>query len=243
MWFQIFVEGTYEGDLVALAGISTVIGRESTSAYGESLAGIRGQTTYRQIIPRIDPYVRLGDATSGLLYGVSAEPFGVPGSGDVHLQAYSYRIPLTDVAANRVPIARPPDYDPSKYDLHRRYAAAGGEFFVPRARLPNSKTDLIGSECPLATDLLNMNDGWPAGDSAERKRISTEATSFTKGLLYFFSSDSCVPVSSHITTRALIDNAFRSIFGRNGVAGDTAEMSSRTMITSHEVSTSGTVAG
>lgn len=192
---KIFVEASYEGDFLAAAGISWARGREASSQYNESLAGVRSETLYRQIDVDIDPYVRPGDASSGLLYGISDEPFGQPGDGDLHLQSYSYRLPLTDDAANRVPFTEPEGYDPAHYELHRRFIKAGGEFYYPRKRLPGGKTDLIGSEGALSTDLLGMNDEWPVASYEGRRQILKETATFTKGLLWFISTDPDVPVS------------------------------------------------
>ncbi|KAM5347752.1 hypothetical protein ACJ41O_007576 [Fusarium nematophilum] len=190
---RVFVEASYEGDLLAAAGITWTRGREASSVYGESLAGVRGETIYRQIDVDLDPYVKPGDASSGLLYGISDEPFGNPGDGDLHLQSYSYRIPLTDDPDNRVPFSEPDGYDPAHYQLHRRYLAAGGEFYMPRKRLPGEKTDLIGSEGALSTDLLGMNDEWPVASRQQRREILKETGRFTKGLLWFISTDPAVP--------------------------------------------------
>lgn len=163
--------------------------------YKESLAGVRDETLYRQIDVDIDPYVKAGDASSGLLYGISDEPFGTPGDGDLHLQSYSYRLPVTDDPENRVPFTEPEGYDPAHYELHRRYLSAGGEFYMPRKRLPGGKTDLIGSEGALSTDLLGMNDEWPVASYAGREDILKDTARFTKGLLWFISTDAAVPVS------------------------------------------------
>ena len=188
-----FIEASYEGDLLAAAGISWTLGRESSSTYGESLAGVRDETLYRQIDVDVDPYVVKGEPSSGLLCGISDEPFGTAGDGDAHLQSYSYRLPLTDDPANRVPFTEPKGYDPSHYELHRRYIEAGGEFYLPRKRLPHDKTDLIGSEGALSTDLLGMNDDWPTADRDSRKAIIEDTARFTKGLMWFISTDPSVP--------------------------------------------------
>ncbi|KAJ4252796.1 hypothetical protein NW762_010702 [Fusarium torreyae] len=190
---KIFVEASYEGDFLAAAGIGWTRGREASSVYGESLAGVRHETLYRQIDVDVDPYNEPGDPSSGLLYGISDEPFGKPGDGDLHLQSYSYRLPVTDDPENRVPFAEPNGYDPSHYELHRRYLAAGGEFYMPRKRLPGEKTDLIGSEGALSTDLLGMNDEWPVASRKQRKEILEDTARFTKGLLWFISTDQAVP--------------------------------------------------
>ncbi|KAL4914810.1 FAD dependent oxidoreductase-domain-containing protein [Aspergillus aurantiobrunneus] len=189
-----FVEASYEGDFLTAAGVSTAIGRESSHQFGESLAGVRGDTQYTQFDVPVDPYRVPGDPSSGLIYGISPEPFGEPGSGDGHLAAYSYRLPLTDVESNKLPIYKPKGYNPSHYELHRRYLQAGGELFTPRLKgISKRKTDLIGSEAVLATDLLGMNDDWPTANLQERRRILEETATFTKGLIWFFANDEAVP--------------------------------------------------
>ncbi|KJR83460.1 xanthan lyase [Sporothrix schenckii 1099-18] len=196
---RVFLEASYEGDLLAAAGISTTHGREAQTVYGESLAGVRGTTSYRQLDVRVDPYIEPGNPASGLLYGVSPEPFGTPGDGDDHLQSYSFRVPLTDDPANRVEAlggsAPPPGYVASRYELHRRFLRAGGSMYSPSLKVPRRKTDLIGSEAPLATDLLGLNDEWPVATYARRAEILEEATAFTQGLLWFFANDAAVPAS------------------------------------------------
>lgn len=190
---KIFVEASYEGDLLDAASISWTHGRESTSTYSESLAGVRAETSYCQIDVDVDPYVVPGDSSSGLLYGISDEPFGTPGDGDKHLQSYSYRIPLTDEPANRVPFTEPPGYDRMHFELHRRFAKAGGAFYFPNKRLPGGKTDLIGSEGALSTDLVGMNDEWPTATYEQRQCILAETAQFTKGFLWFLATDEAVP--------------------------------------------------
>lgn len=188
------MDATYEGDLLALANVSTVIGRESSDTYKEGLAGVRDNTTYTQFPFPIDPYIIPGDANSGLIFGVSDEPFGKAGDADKHLAAYSYRVPITDVPENLIPFTKPPTYDPAHYELHARFVKSGGQLYFPRPRLPNRKTDLIGSEAVLATDLLGMNDEWPTGTPEVREKILLDTTNFTKGLLYFFANDERLPV-------------------------------------------------
>ncbi|KAL2863224.1 FAD dependent oxidoreductase-domain-containing protein [Aspergillus lucknowensis] len=189
-----FIEASYEGDLLAAAGITTTIGREPSSQYNESLAGVRDDTRYTQFDVPVDPYRIPRDPSSGLLSGISPEPFGEPGDGDRHLQAYSYRLPLTDIEGNKLPIYKPEGYDESHYELHRRYIQAGGKLYTPRLKgVPNRKTDLIGSEGVLATDLLGMNDDWPTANRTRREEILDETARFTKGLIWFFANDPVVP--------------------------------------------------
>ncbi|CAK7226631.1 hypothetical protein SCUCBS95973_006267 [Sporothrix curviconia] len=194
---RVFLEASYEGDLLAAAGVTTTHGREARSVYNESLAGVRGHTPYRQIDVPVDPYVEAGNPASGLLYGISFEPLGSPGEGDKHLQSFSFRVLLTDDPANRVaPLGgspQPAGYVPERYELHRRFLRAGGFMYAPTIKVPRRKTDLIGSEAPLATDLLGLNDEWPTATYARRAEILDEATTFTRGLLWFFANDEAVP--------------------------------------------------
>ncbi|KAG6358546.1 hypothetical protein INS49_012063 [Diaporthe citri] len=190
---KVFVEASYEGDLLAACSISWTRGRESSATYSESLAGVRAETTYRQIDVHVDPYITPKDPSSGLLYGISSEPFGTPGDGDLHLQAYSYRVLLTDDPENLVPFTKPDGYDPAHFELHRRFSTAGGEFYNPSKRLPGGKTDLIGSEGALSTDLLGMNDQWSVADYQGRQKILEDTKNFTKGFLWFLATDEAVP--------------------------------------------------
>ncbi|KAK7426015.1 hypothetical protein QQZ08_007463 [Neonectria magnoliae] len=125
--------------------------------------------------------------------GISDEPFGKSGDGDLHLQSYSYRLPLTDDRTNRIPFSKPDGYDPEHYELHRRCIRAGGEFYIPRKRTLSEKTDLIDSEGALSTDLLGMNDDWPIATQQGRKRILEDTARFANGLLWFISTDESVP--------------------------------------------------
>ncbi|CAI7595758.1 unnamed protein product [Penicillium glandicola] len=189
-----FIDASYEGDFLAAANISTVIGQEPSSQYDENVAGVRDDTRYTQFEVPVDPYCTPGDPSRGLIYGISPEPFGEPGSGDKHLQAYSYRLPLTTDESNRLPLYQPDGYDPCHYELHRRYIKAGGKLYISRFKgIPNSKTDLMGPEAVLATDLLGMNDDWPEANAQERQKILDKTATFTKGLVWFFANDEAVP--------------------------------------------------
>lgn len=94
-----------------------------------------------------------------------------------------------------MPFTKPEGYDPAWFELHRRFARAGGEFYLPNKRIPGAKTDLIGSEGALSTDLLGMNDDWPIADEQGRKKILEDTKKFTKGFLWFLATDEAVPVS------------------------------------------------
>jgi hypothetical protein len=203
----VFVDATYEGDLLHAAGVKTVIGREANAQYGETKNGIRGENTYRQFAVRVDPYIVPGNPKSGVLPTIQDEPLGTPGAGDHRIQGYCFRMCLTDVAANRIPFEKPKDYDPNQYEIYRRYIRAGGQLWTPYAGLPNRKTDL-GSWHDLSANLYGMNHTYPGGDYATRERVYREHLTFTQGLCWFLANDTALPES------------LRSVWGRWGVCKD-----------------------
>ena len=136
-----YIDASYEGDLMAKAGVSFTVGREGNAAYGETLNGVQVRTGH-QFQRAIDPYRTPGDPTSGLLPGVQGEPVGTPGAADRRIQAFNFRVCLTK-AAGRRPFPRPPGYDPARYELLRRYLAAGvWDAMRLNTAMPNGKTDL-----------------------------------------------------------------------------------------------------
>jgi hypothetical protein len=189
---HVFIDATIEGDLVAAAGVETVIGREANSKYGETKNGIRHVNEYRQFPFKLDPYKVAGDPSSGLLPTIQDEVLGEEGAGDHRLQGYCFRLCLTQEKANQIPIAKPKNYDPTQYEIYRRYAKLGGQLFTPRANLPNGKTDL-GSWHDLSANLYGMNYGYPGGTYAERQKIYNYHRDFTHGLLWFLANDEALP--------------------------------------------------
>jgi hypothetical protein len=189
---DVFIDATIEGDLLHAAGVSTIIGRESNATYGETLNGIRGDNPYRQFEVRVDPYVVPGRPESGVIQTIQDEPLGTPGEGDHRVQAYCFRLCLTDDEDNRVPFSEPPDYDPDRYEIYRRYVEAGGQLWRPKIKLPNRKTDL-GSWHDLSGNLYGMNHAYPGGDHATRQRVLRDHLSFTQGLCWFLCHDQALP--------------------------------------------------
>ena len=117
-----FIDATYEGDLMALARVSYHVGREANATYGETLNGVQTKrAASHQLVNGVDPYLKKGDKSSGLLPGVHGSPPGEEGSGDARVQAYNFRICVTDVPDNRVPFARPAGYDPAHGDWEYFY--------------------------------------------------------------------------------------------------------------------------
>ena len=109
--------------------------------------------------------------------------------------AFSFRLPLTDDKYNQIPIYKPEGYDPTLYELYRRHAQAGGRLYTPIVRIPGRKTDIVGCESPVHLDLVGMNDSWVDGSVEKRRELLARATLFTKGLLYFYTTDESLPVS------------------------------------------------
>src|SRR5438093_2347583 len=121
---RMFIDATYEGDLMAKAGVRYTVGREGNGQYGETLNGIRGQTPKHQFIMPVDPYRKTGDPTSGLLSLLQSLPEGTPGEADQSVQAYNFRLCYTQNPTNRLPHVAPPGYDTARFDLLARYLEA-----------------------------------------------------------------------------------------------------------------------
>lgn len=194
---RMFIDATYEGDLMAAAGVSYTVGREPNAVYGETLNGVAvHEDRYHQFDAAVDPYVVSGDPASGLLPGVSADPPGEDGQGDRRIQAYCFRMCLTDVPENRVPLPRPVGYDPARYELLLRTIRAGANqhwagYFTTH-RMPNGKTD-SNNAGPVSTDHIGGNYGYPEGSYAERAAIIEDHKRYQQGLMYFLANDPRVP--------------------------------------------------
>lgn len=190
-----FIDATYEGDLMAAAGVSYAVGREGTDSYGEEWAGVQKDARHHgHFFPHgVDPYVTPGDPASGLLPRISPEAPGENGSADHRIQAYCFRLCLTRVPENRVPFPRPETYDPSQYELILRVFATGWrETFRKFDPIPNGKTD-TNNHGPFSTDNIGMNYAYPEASYAARKAIVAEHEMYQKGLLYFLANDHRVP--------------------------------------------------
>lgn len=190
-----FIDASYEGDLMAAAGVTYRVGREGTDEFGEEWAGIQKDARHHgHFFPdAVDPFVVAGDPASGLLPRVSPEPPGENGSGDQRVQAYCYRMCLTKVPENRIPFAKPDGYDPRQYELLLRVLATGWrEVFRKFDPIPNAKTD-TNNHGPFSTDNIGMNYGYPDGSYEERDRIVKEHIRYQKGLMYFLANNPRVP--------------------------------------------------
>jgi hypothetical protein len=193
---KIFIDATYEGDLMASAGVSYTVGREDNALYGETWNGVQAGVFHHghYFKDKIDPYKIAGDPSSGLLPRISNEKPGENGSGDSKIQAYCFRLCLTQHAENKVPITKPEGYDSTQYELLVRVAETRwNEFFAKYDAIPNRKTD-VNNHGPFSYDNIGMNWDYPEASYERRKEIIREHITYQKGLLYFTSTDLRLPV-------------------------------------------------
>jgi ribulose 1,5-bisphosphate synthetase/thiazole synthase len=192
-----FIDCTYEGDLMALAGVSYTTGREANSVYSETVNGVQLKEKH-QFPDGIDPYKIPGKPESGLLWGVSPDHLAPIGSGDKKIQAYNFRICLSNDPGNRIAITRPANYDSTRYELLLRYLATKPSRdlwgFLKMDLMPDHKTD-INNNGPFSTDMIGMNYAYPDGDYKTRENIIKAHEDYTKGFLYFIGHDSRMPES------------------------------------------------
>jgi hypothetical protein len=198
---EVYIDATYEGDLMAAAGVSYVVGRESKDTYGESLAGVRPNTPKHQFKDFVDPYRIKGISGSGLLPGITPEPIGHAGTGDDSVQSYTYRLCLTK-APDRVPITKPDHYDPVEFELVARHVAAlrasGRKVrlrdLVQLDALPNGKFDM-NNRGPISTDLIGGADEYAESSAAQRLIIAKKHEDYIRGLFTFLSHEPRLPES------------------------------------------------
>lgn len=192
---EIFIDATYEGDLMATAGVSYTVGREPCSQYDEKWNGIQSGVFHHghYFKNAIDPYIIPGDSSSGLLPYISAEPIQSNCEGDEKLQAYCFRLCMSNHPDNRVPFEKPEDYDPANYELLARVFESGwNEWFQKFDMIPNRKTD-TNNHGPFSTDYIGMNYDYPEASYDQRKEIVEDHKNYQKGLLYFVSTNKRVP--------------------------------------------------
>ena len=199
---SMFIDATYEGDLMAKAGVSYAVGREGNAKYSETIDGIRAATPKHQFTVAVDPYEKSGDPGSGLLPCIQPGDGGTPGEGDARVQAYNFRLCYTQDPANRLPHRKPPKYDPAKYRLLARYlealVAAGHppqlkDFWNP-IWMPNHKTD-INNNGGFSTDFIGANYAYPEADYATRAKIWQSHEDYILGFVYFLSTSPRVPAA------------------------------------------------
>ena len=214
---KIFIDATYEGDLMAAAGVSYTVGRESNSQYGESLNGVQTEkfattllggvsnnAVYHNFVERVDPYVVQGDPSSGLLPFIAEGDPGTDGQGDKGIQAYCFRMTLTDHPENRIPFSKPENYDALDYELlFRNYEAADGPIeemysygdpLVPwiNAAMPNRKTD-TNNQKGFSTDFIGQNWDYPEASYEEREKIAERHRQYQQGLMWTLAYHERIP--------------------------------------------------
>ncbi|MFO1448316.1 MAG: FAD-dependent oxidoreductase [Opitutaceae bacterium] len=195
---RMFMDVTYEGDLMAAAGVDYHVGREARSQYNETLNGVQTGVLHHRhhfgvLKTRISPYRVPGDPASGVLPRISAAHPGEFGAADNKVQAYCFRMCLTDVPENRVPFPKPAGYDAGQYELLLRIFDAGWrETFQKFDPLPNRKTD-TNNHGPFSTDNIGMNYDYPEASYERRRAIIEEHVTYQQGWLYFIANDPRVP--------------------------------------------------
>jgi hypothetical protein len=191
---KMFIDATYEGDLMAKAGVSYTVGREANAQYGETLNGVQTKhARSHQFEKPVDPYVEPGNPSSSLLPGVHDDGPGIEGEADHRVQAYNFRLCLTDAPENKVPIAKPKDYEPMRYELLLRYYEAGYDQ-IPwiKTMMPNRKTD-INNRDAFSSDNIGANYHYPEADYAEREKIIQDHISYQMGLMWTLANHPRVP--------------------------------------------------
>jgi hypothetical protein len=192
---RMFIDATYEGDLMAVADVPYHVGRESNATYGETWNGIQTGVLHHghHFRSDISPYLVPGDPSSGLLPRISADPPGEKGAGDHRVQAYCFRMCLSNHPENRISFTKPDNYDRNEYALLSRVFASGwDEVFHKFDPVPNRKTD-TNNHGPFSTDNIGMNYDYPEADYGRRADIIAEHESYQRGLMYFLVNDSTVP--------------------------------------------------
>jgi hypothetical protein len=192
---KVFIDATYEGDLMAAAGVSYHVGREANTVYGETLNGVQPKLNVKlhRFTHPVDPFVKPGDSTSGLLWGIQLRNLAPDGSGDTCVQAYCFRLCTTDVPENRRPWPKPDDYDESRYELLLRNFDAGDRNppWNP-IFMPNRKTDTNNNHA-FSTDYIGGSYDYPEADYATREQIIADHRSYQQGLLWTLANHPRVP--------------------------------------------------
>lgn len=189
---RVFIDASYEGDLLARGGISYTYGRESSDTYGESIAGVQKYSPFHQWPVKVSGL----DSNGKLLPFIQPGPQGKAGAGDKKTQAYNFRLCLTQRPDLRLPFPKPANYDAAQFELLARYLARRpdvrvGQLMNP-VRMPNGKTD-TNNNGPFSTDYIGGNWDYPEADYATRARIWKEHEDYTRGFLYFLANDPRVP--------------------------------------------------
>lgn len=214
---KVFIDATYEGDLMASSGVTYTLGRESNTQYGETLNGVQANMINTSLtgivskngynhnfVPGVDPYVIKGDSRSGLLPNVQDKP-GLEGRGDKKIQAYCFRMCLTDIPENRIPFKKPANYNEIDYELLlRNYEARTGPIremysygssLLPwiNSSMPNRKTD-TNNKFGFSTDYIGMSYDYPEASYNEREKIVEVHRNYQMGLMWTLANHPRIPI-------------------------------------------------
>lgn len=253
---KMFIDATYEGDLMASSGVKYTVGRESASQYGESLNGVQANKTsftlrktvsmngrYHNFVEGVDPYIKKGDPTSGFLPGINSERPMPDGSGDNKIQAYCFRMTLTDHPDNRIPFTKPKDYEEIEYELlFRNYEAAAGPIeqmydygdpLIPwiNSPMPNRKTD-TNNQKGFSTDYIGQNYNYPEASYLERDLIHQKHRRYQQGLMWTLAYHPRIPkqVRDIVSKWGMCKDEFE---GEDGWTGQLYIREARRMISDH----------
>jgi hypothetical protein len=203
---KMFMDATYEGDLMATAGISYTVGREGNEQYGENLNGVQANDSsltllgtlsangrHHNFMDGVDPYVVRGDRSSGVLPYIDVEGPGKAGTGDHRVQAYCFRMCLTDHPDNRIPFVKPADYNELNYELLiRNYEAGHSRIPWIHSMMPNKKSDSNNRD-GFSTDFIGQNYKYPEASYAEREEIKRRHRSYQQGLMWTLANHPRIP--------------------------------------------------
>ncbi|QDU80897.1 Xanthan lyase precursor [Polystyrenella longa] len=191
---HMFLDTTYEGDLMAVAGVSFHVGREANATYGETLNGIQTKNAVsHQFEHEVDPYIKPGNSASGVLPGINPEPLAVDGTGDHRVQAYCFRMCTTDAVENQADWVKPEEYDPLQYELlFRNFEAGDRRIPWNPIFMPNRKTD-TNNNYAISTDYIGMNFDYPNASYEERDEIFRQHLIYQQGLMWSLANHARVP--------------------------------------------------
>jgi len=209
---KMFIDATYEGDLMAAAGINFHVGREGNAKYNETFNGVQTGVFQHDhhFKSNISPYKIKDDPSSGLLPYISAEPPGEFGAADKKIQAYCFRMCMTNHPENSVAFPKPDNYDASNYELLlREFNTGRNDWFSKFDVLPNKKTD-TNNHGAFSSDFIGMNYDYPEADYQRRKEIIKQHYDYQAGLLWFVANDPRVPdaIRTKMATYGLAKDEF-----------------------------------
>jgi hypothetical protein len=207
---KVFIDASYEGDLLALAKVSYRVGREAKAEFNETIAGVQKYSSAHQWQAKVSPFAE----GKKLLPFVQSAPPGEPGAGDKKVQAYNFRLCMTQRADQKIAFPKPANYDANRYELLARYLAAKPDLKVGKlmnpVKVPNGKTD-TNNNGAFSTDHIGANWDYPEADYETRAKIWQDHIDYTQGFLYFLANDPRVPKSlqAEMNTWGLAKDEFK----------------------------------